>query len=50
VLYEHERAELPRNIILMGDIIADSFMSRDSEHDHILKLGFFNGHGKVTLE
>jgi putative NIF3 family GTP cyclohydrolase 1 type 2 len=50
VLYEHEKAELPRNLILMGDIIADSCMARDNKHEHVLKVGFFNGHGKVTLE
>ena len=50
VLYDHEKAALPRNLILMGDIIADSQMSRDHEHDHVLKVGFFNGHGEVTLE
>jgi hypothetical protein len=37
----------------MGDIIADSRMSRDHEHDHLLKIGFYNLQGKtneVSLE
>lgn len=34
----------------MGDIIADSYMTRDAEHEHVLKFGFFNGHSKDTLE
>lgn len=43
VLYESkEKTELPRNLIVMGDIIADSQMSRDHEHDHQIKVGFFN--------
>lgn len=36
----------------MGDIIADSAMSRDLEHEHQVKVGFFNSSGPhaVTFE
>lgn len=34
----------------MGKIIANSCMARDTEHEHVLKAGFFNSHGKITLD
>jgi hypothetical protein len=35
----------------MGDIIEDSKMPKDSEHENLLKIGFFNTtEGHATLE
>lgn len=51
VMYEHEKVQLPKNLILMGDIIADSSMSRDHEHEHQVKVGFFNNsHEAVSFD
>ena len=41
-LYEHDKSTLPKNLIVMGDIIEDSKMPRDKEHEHLVKIGFFN--------
>jgi hypothetical protein len=42
-LYDAVPAQnIRKNVILMGDIIADTFMARKSEHDTILKIGFLN--------
>ena len=51
MLYKDDTHNLRKNLIVMGDIIEDSKMPRDSEHDHLLKIGFFNtAEGHATLE
>jgi len=55
VLYDHFKLKLPKNLIVMGDIIADSRMARDHLHDHIVKVGFYNagvagGHCDVSFD
>ena len=40
-IYHHAK-DLRRNVILMGDIIEDSFMASDDMHDTILSIGFLN--------
>jgi len=47
VIYDELDMVLRRNIIVMGDIIEDSFMVRESHHDTILRIGFLN---KLELE
>lgn len=43
ILYdEASDARLRRNIIVMGDIIEDAHMVRDSEHGSILRVGILN--------
>lgn len=42
VVYDELDLVLKRNIIVMGDIIEDSFMVRESHHDTILRVGFLN--------
>ena len=38
----HQGLSLKRNIIVMGDIIEDSFMVREDHHNTILRVGFLN--------
>jgi len=40
-IYHHAK-DLRKNVILMGDIIEDSFMASEEMHDTILSVGFLN--------
>ena len=51
VIYKDDTHTLRKNLIVMGDIIEDSKMPKDSEHENLLKIGFFNTtEGHATLE
>jgi len=42
-LYERvEAKELRQNVVLIGDIVEDTFMACPTKHTHILKVGFLN--------
>ena len=41
-IYDKHDLVLRRNVIVMGDIIEDSFMVRENFHDTILRVGFMN--------
>ena len=34
--------DLKQNVILMGDIIEDTYMANPEKHEHILSVGFLN--------
>jgi len=42
VIYDESDLLLRRNVVVMGDIIEDSLMVRESHHDTILRIGFLN--------
>lgn len=38
----HENKEYRKNVLIMGDILDDVKMVRESLHDVVLKIGFLN--------
>jgi len=46
-IYDHIKKPLRENVILMGDIIEDSYIAREDNHDTILKIGFLNEVSKI---
>ena len=44
VIYDQSGVSLRKNVLVMGDIVEDSQMVRDSNHDTILRVGFLNRH------
>ena len=42
IIYDEVGMDLRRNAIVMGDIVEDGSMVRDSAHDVLLRVGFLN--------
>ena len=42
VIYDHSGVDLRKNVIVMGDIVEDSQMVRDANHETVLRVGFLN--------
>ena len=42
IIYDEVGVDLRRNAIVMGDIVEDGSMVRDSAHDVLLRVGFLN--------
>ena len=42
IIYDKVGVELRRNAIVMGDIVEDGSMVRDSAHNVLLRVGFLN--------